>query len=69
MTFPKDLDLYEFCTPELKKSLDLGREFERKIREAEDAKRLQGQEDAEMKDESKEEEKVDIKNIKKLEKE
>jgi hypothetical protein len=38
----------------LKQSLDLGREFERKLREEEDAKRLQGKEDEEMKDESKE---------------
>lgn len=46
------LDVYDFCTDELKKSLDLGREFERKLREEEDSKRLQGL-DVEMKDESK----------------
>lgn len=51
MSFPKDFDIYDFCTDELKKSLDLGREFERKLREEEDNKRLQG-EDVEMKDES-----------------
>jgi hypothetical protein len=34
--------MYEFCTEELKKSLDLGREFERKLREEEDTRRLQG---------------------------
>ena len=42
VSFPKDLDIYEFCTPELKKSLDLGREFERKLRQEEDERRLQG---------------------------
>eukprot|EP00347_Sterkiella_histriomuscorum_P013667 403363833 len=60
VSFPKVLDIYDFCTDELKKSLDLGREFERKLREEEDTRRLQGQ-DVEMKDESKnnqEEEKV-----------
>jgi ubiquitin carboxyl-terminal hydrolase 14 len=55
VAFPKVLDIYPFCTEELKKSLDLGREFEIKVREEEDSKRLQGQ-DVEMKDESKEEE-------------
>ena len=44
-------DIYEFCTDELKKSLDLGRDFERRIREEEDVKRLTGQsDDVEMKD-------------------
>ncbi len=52
VSFPKNFDIYDFCTDELKKSLDLGREFERKIREEEDAKRLSGKEDVEMKDES-----------------
>jgi len=42
VAYSKTLDLYEFCTPELKKSLDLGREFERKVREEEDNKILQG---------------------------
>jgi ubiquitin carboxyl-terminal hydrolase 14 len=42
VSFPKILDMYEFCTEDLKKSLDLGREFERKLREEEDAKRLEG---------------------------
>lgn len=71
MSFPKVLDVYDFCTEELKKSLDLGREFERKIREEEDARRLQGLEDAEMKDESKEEEKKQAvgKQLKDLKKE
>jgi len=36
VAFPKVLDLYEFCTTDLKKSLDIGREFERKQREEED---------------------------------
>ena len=51
MSFPKNFDIYEFCTDELKKSLDLGREFDRKQREEEDNRRLQGN-DVEMKDES-----------------
>jgi ubiquitin carboxyl-terminal hydrolase 14 len=42
VSFPKVFDLYEFCTDELKKSLDHGREFERKLREEEDARRLTG---------------------------
>jgi ubiquitin carboxyl-terminal hydrolase 14 len=59
VSFPKIFDIYELCTDELKKSLDVGREFERKIREEEDARRLAGkeeekkQEDVEMKEESK----------------
>jgi len=56
VSFPKVLDVYEFCTDELKKHLDEGREMERKLREEEDNRRLQGK-DAEMKDETKEEEK------------
>jgi hypothetical protein len=58
--YPKVFDLYEFCSPELKQSLDIGREFERKLREEEDAKALVGAKegDVEMNDESKEEEKV-----------
>jgi hypothetical protein len=34
--------MYDFCTEELRKSLDFGREFERKLREEEDNRRLQG---------------------------
>jgi ubiquitin carboxyl-terminal hydrolase 14 len=49
------LDLYDLCTEELKKSLDVGREFERKQREEEDTKRLEGK-DVEMKDEESKEE-------------
>ena len=52
VSFPKNFDIYEFCTDELKKSLDLGRDFERRIREEEDVKRLEGK-DVEMKDLSK----------------
>jgi len=52
VSFPKVLDLYDFCTDELKASLDHGREFERKLREEEDSLRLQGK-DVEMKDDSK----------------
>lgn len=40
--YPRVLDVYEFCSDELKKSLDAGREFERNEREVEDAKRLAG---------------------------
>jgi ubiquitin carboxyl-terminal hydrolase 14 len=40
VSFPKVLDIYDFCTDELKKSLDVGREFERKLREEEDNRRL-----------------------------
>ena len=53
MSFPKVMDMYDFCTDELKDSLNVGREFERKLREDEDNKRLAGIEaDVEMKDES-----------------
>lgn len=59
VAFPKVFDLYEFCTDDLKKSLDQGRDFERRIREEEDAKRLAGKDqdgDTKMKEESKQEE-------------
>ena len=59
VAFPKVLDVYDFCTEDLKKSLDQGREFERKLREEEDAKRLTGKDqdgDTKMKEESKQEE-------------
>ena len=62
VSFPKVFDIYELCTDELKKSLDVGREFERKLREEEDAKRLTGKDeekkdgDVEMSDASKKEE-------------
>lgn len=76
VSFPKVLDIYELCTDDLKKSLDVGREFERKIREEEDAKRLSGKEeekkdgDVEMKEDTKEESKTGpIVNKKKLQKE
>ena len=43
------MDMYDFCTEELKKSLDLGREFSRKLREEEDNKKIEGkQDDVEM---------------------
>lgn len=45
--YPRILDIYNFCTPDLKKSLDHGREFEAKLREEEDSKRLQGIKQAE----------------------
>ena len=59
VAFPKVFDIYDFCTDELKKSLDVGRDFERKQREEEDARRLAGKDadgDTEMKEESKQEE-------------
>lgn len=40
--YPRILDIYNFCTPDLMKSLDHGRQFEAKIREEEDAARLAG---------------------------
>jgi len=40
VTFPKVLDIWEFCSDELKKSLDLGREFELKQRKEQDDKAL-----------------------------
>ena len=62
MSFPKNLDLYDICSEELKKSLDLGREFARKIREEEDSKRLEGKsDDVEMKDQTKKNDKEEEK--------
>ena len=40
--YPKVFDLYNHCSDELKKSLDLGREFESKLRAEEDDLKLQG---------------------------
>jgi ubiquitin carboxyl-terminal hydrolase 14 len=40
--YPKVLDLYNHCSDELKKSLDLGREFEEKLRIEEDEAKLEG---------------------------
>ena len=40
--YPRILDIYNFCSPDLKKSLDHGREFEAKLREEEDKERLEG---------------------------
>jgi len=40
VSFPRVLDIWEFCTDELKKSLDCGREFETKQREEEDNRNL-----------------------------
>jgi hypothetical protein len=57
VSFPKVLDIYDLCSEDLKKSLDLGREFSRKLREEEDARRLEGKsDDVEMKDQSSKEE-------------
>ena len=53
--------MFEFCSAELKASLELGRDFERKQRESEDNKALNDKEtkpgaDVEMKDANAEEE-------------
>jgi len=65
VAFPKVLDVWEFCTDELKASLNQGRKFEEKLREEEDTKALTGKTlgdnqeekkdggDVEMKDEEK----------------
>lgn len=45
--YPRIFDIYNFCSPDLKKSLDHGREFEAKIREDEDKERLEGLKKAE----------------------
>lgn len=54
VSFPKVLDVFEFCSTELRKSLQLGRDFERKIREEEDNQALTNKDgpkpDVEMKD-------------------
>lgn len=42
VAYPRVLDIYNFCSDELKKSLDFGREFEAKLRAEEDEARLQG---------------------------
>lgn len=72
VTFPKTMDVYNFCSDELKKSLDAGRDFETKLLEEEDSKRggtnktgeveqkKEASEDVEMKEETKEDIKVYI---------
>jgi len=42
VAYPKLLDIWEFCTDELKASLNEGRKFEEKLREEEDTKALTG---------------------------
>jgi len=60
VAYPRVFDIYNFCSDELKKSLDLGREFEAKIRQEEDAATLEGKRkeaetyDKEMKGQSEE---------------
>ena len=44
VAFPKVLDIWEFCTDELKASLNHGRELEEKIRAEQDAAALEGKE-------------------------
>jgi len=55
--FAKTIDIFEYCTDELKAKLMAGRELETKVRESQDNKALAGEEekkeeDVEMKDES-----------------
>jgi hypothetical protein len=40
--YPKVFDCYNYCSDELKKSLDQGREFEAKLRAEEDRLNLEG---------------------------
>jgi ubiquitin carboxyl-terminal hydrolase 14 len=58
--YPRIFDIYSFCSPDLKKSLDHGREFEAKLREQEDKERLEGlkkaEEDSKPKDKEETEE-------------
>jgi len=70
VSFPKVLDLFEFCTDQLKQGLDLGREYDQKLRAEEDAKILEGklqiekkdkEGDVQMKDADEEESKDDAK--------
>lgn len=42
VAYPRVLDVYKFCSEELKKSLDCGRELDAKIRAEEDRIRLEG---------------------------
>jgi hypothetical protein len=42
VNYPKVFDLYSHCSDELKKSLDLGREFEQKLRVEQDEAILSG---------------------------
>lgn len=52
VAFGKTLDVWEFCSDQLKKSLDCGREFEAKMLEEEEANRQAAlKEDVVMKDE------------------
>lgn len=55
VAYGKTLDVWEFCSDELKKSLDCGREFEAKMLEEEESQRVAAlKEDVEMTEESKE---------------
>jgi len=68
VSFPKVFDIYDFCSEDLRKQLDLGRDYERKQREAVDNKKLEGKEmaseDVEMKDEEEKKEVEAPKNVK-----
>lgn len=55
VSFPKVFDAYPICSDELKKELDLGRDFERKEKERE-LERNNANQDVEMKDETETEE-------------
>jgi ubiquitin carboxyl-terminal hydrolase 14 len=53
VSFPKVFDVYEFCSEELKKSLDHGREYEKKIRDEETEMMIDAGNKEEKKEESK----------------
>jgi ubiquitin carboxyl-terminal hydrolase 14 len=53
VSFPKVFDVYEFCSDELKKSLDHGREYEKKIRDEETEMMIDSGNKEEKKEESK----------------
>ena len=42
VNFPRVLDIYEYCSDEMKGRLDKGREVEQSVRAKEDAARLEG---------------------------
>lgn len=62
MAYPRNLDVYEFCSDDLKKSLDQGRDHDEKLREEDDIRRhgkTKAQKEAEAK-EKKNDPKADV---------
>ena len=56
MAYPRNLDVYEFCSDDLKKSLDQGRDHDEKLREEDDIRRhgkTKAQKEAEAKEQKK----------------